>query len=625
MIFFPLLSFLGFCLAYSLTFRRAIEESPLYIVSGLILTLYLAAYFGILSAVTVALLYIGCFVFISTVTLFFLRRYPVNIISPAFSTWLSLFLVLSVVVSFRQFYAWDEFMHWGPLAKLIDINKGFVSMSDAVTHKSYPPGAALFYYFFYSACGYSEGVTYVAHLLLMMSPWLIAVKKYRWDQCRDSIFSVLGLVVIFCAVYRGVLSDFSRIYLDVPVASMFGAMLVIFYFSKKSPRDILLLTPVACAFVLLKPQLLPFVYLLGGLVVVSVFLRHKLSIAAVLSLALLVSTAYLVNDSWHSYLSSINVSLNWSLSSVAQNIQSQIDGARAVAFLQEVQHQVPVVVMLTVLFSVVGFFLEPEKKREWLCCGAVLVLGFLAYIFFLFMLCMFSTIEYNGLMVDKFIHFQSVGRYVAVYLLAVTFLLYRVSLECVSAPAMKFMSGSACVFSSALVIFYCASDVISFKQLYDRGATVLQQRPVLSKLAEKVKQHTLPADKVFTAWEASTAIQYYILLYELMPRRFERGPFKFGVPEPGKEAFYMNFSPIELKEFLTEFDAVFLAYTNEAFWKRYKDVFVDLKKPPLIQYQIYLPSKGGGNEVLMPRNAYLLRVQRERGGVSFLDYKQGVL
>lgn len=615
MILLPLASFLGFCLAYPLLFQRSIEESPFYVVSGLILSLYLAAYLGVLGFFSTALLFLGLIALLFSTCFFLFRRDYAAYLSPTFLTWCALFGILSIIVYTRQYYAWDEFMHWGPLAKLVNINNGFVSSVDVVHHKSYPPAAPLFYYFFYSFGGYSEGATYVAHLSLMTSPWMIALKKYSWNQSREAVFAYLGCVVVFIAVYPGTLLDISRIYLDVPVATFFGAMLVLYYHSRKATSDILFLIPPACAFVLLKPQLFPFIILLAVVIFSTLLIRKRLSFSALLSVILLVFTVFVFDLSWKMYLSSIGVDPRWGLSSILQYLNEGIEWSRAKAFFGQMQFQFVIVGVLSMVAYVLGLCLESKKKKEWAAVCTMLGLGFLAYIGFLFTFYMFSTIEYNAILVHSFTHFQSVVRYTAIYLLAMAFFLYRFSLDYLNSFLVKAIRNSVIFLSSVIVILLCFSSIFTFNELYNAGDTILQQRPALSALANKVKQYTLSTDKVFTVWEAATPIQYYILLYELTPRRYVLGPFKFGDHSACDAVFYLNYDPEELAVFLAQFDAVFLANTNSEFWTQYSSVFEGLPEYPLMQY--------GMNGA--QHNAYLYKVNGEGAGVSFKNVIEGNL
>ena len=74
----------------------------------------------------------------------------------------------SVLALNVQMLAFDEFAHWGPRAKFVYMNEGFVKESDNLILKSYPVGGALFYYLFYKFSGYSESITYFSQNILLM-------------------------------------------------------------------------------------------------------------------------------------------------------------------------------------------------------------------------------------------------------------------------------------------------------------------------------------------------------------------------------------------------------------------------------------------------------------------------
>ncbi len=145
-------------------------------------------------------------------------------------------IILAYMVSHHKPQQWDEFTHWGPLAKIFYYNNGFVTSSNMVTHKSYPPGGPIFYYFFmFFSKDFSIGKAYSAQLILQLAPLVILFGNNKWKSWKK--VSLLWLVLLICLVslYHFSVGFLGSLYMDFSV-SFYWAGLVNFYLTEnKNP------------------------------------------------------------------------------------------------------------------------------------------------------------------------------------------------------------------------------------------------------------------------------------------------------------------------------------------------------------------------------------------------------
>ncbi len=105
-----------------------------------------------------------------------------NYLVPGFIVSIVFIFIFGFTAYRVPFKAWNELSHWGPHAKFIYYNNGFINISQNVIHKNYPPAGALFYYYFFRLISYSEGVAYVAQTILMLAPLTMLLQNFSWKK-----------------------------------------------------------------------------------------------------------------------------------------------------------------------------------------------------------------------------------------------------------------------------------------------------------------------------------------------------------------------------------------------------------------------------------------------------------
>src|SRR5688572_1000334 len=135
---------------------------------------------------------------------------------------LVIFAIVSIVSAWwlrpAALWTFDEFAHWGLIAKVM-ITTGHLPAADsAVIFADYPPGSALFYYFLTFGRDYSEAALYAAHAVLVFAAVCAVCIGSGWLAAGAAF--VAGYFALFA--FAGGVQVLSA---DVLVALFFGAAL----------------------------------------------------------------------------------------------------------------------------------------------------------------------------------------------------------------------------------------------------------------------------------------------------------------------------------------------------------------------------------------------------------------
>ena len=93
----------------------------------------------------------------------------------------------------RFLHAYDDFTHWGRIARIISTEYRLPVEADQLSHSAYPPGSALFIGYASSMLGASHGVWTYAQLVMNLSFWvsLLAIGKSALHQAVLTLFVLL--------------------------------------------------------------------------------------------------------------------------------------------------------------------------------------------------------------------------------------------------------------------------------------------------------------------------------------------------------------------------------------------------------------------------------------------------
>ena len=268
---FPVLGCALFLRRY---FALTDSSSILITVSGFLLLTYLAGLLGFLQAGVYLITVMGLLFLVRELrNIFLYRKY-------FFSFPFLLFLVLPIfywlVHAESKPMFWDEYSHWGVYIREMASSHAFYNTDTNAAHPDYPPGAAIWQYFFILLPGYGEGPVYLAQFVLLITPLLVlfenlTLRQWLWVPVLQ-VICVLGLANFG----HGIVS----LYTDHQLSAWYsGVMLQAVLPGRKSLLEIGILAVPIAVIVLIKDAGLPLagsaVFLIICLMVYRHYQQHK--------------------------------------------------------------------------------------------------------------------------------------------------------------------------------------------------------------------------------------------------------------------------------------------------------------------------------------------------------------
>ncbi len=198
--FLPLLFIIGLALFNSVIFKMKFENVVAF---GLIQSVLLAYIFGFID------LRIGLFIsilmsVISIPACVYAKRkkdYYFNdmFVTDMFWVFIILYTIIFVLNIGKTFYKWDEFSHWGMMAKeMFRLDKYYyVEESTLVYHREYPPFTSIMQYIWCKLCGeYKERHLYNAKIIISLAVLFpIYSSLVNVSSASKNIFKRIGEIV----------------------------------------------------------------------------------------------------------------------------------------------------------------------------------------------------------------------------------------------------------------------------------------------------------------------------------------------------------------------------------------------------------------------------------------------
>ncbi len=207
--FLPLLFILGISLFNSIIFKTKFEVVAAFSMIESVIITYILGFIDLRMG-------LGCCIILAILSIpmfFYVKNKGIYSIKDTFSTdMLWVFIVLYTIVFGlnlgKTFYKWDEFSHWGMMAKeLFRLDKYYyVEESVLAYHREYPPFVTIMQYIWCGLCGeYKECNLYNAKIMLSLVT-LFPVYSWFLDFSQKGkkiirrLIKILGLALFFIFV-----------------------------------------------------------------------------------------------------------------------------------------------------------------------------------------------------------------------------------------------------------------------------------------------------------------------------------------------------------------------------------------------------------------------------------------
>ena len=243
-----------------IVFDKTFEEILPITCMGIVLVLFL---FGIGNRLRLGLYFIIIAItilYVISVIYFFKRKkyktYFYNFFTPAFLIFVMLFIILYHANSGKLAVEWDEFSHWMDSVKVMtDLNDFVTNPASNSMFKTYPPGMAMFQYFFQKLYlrfpneVFNEGLMFFVRQIFVLSLFFPFLNKLTW-KFKDI---VCCFAVVFLTPLTFYHDFYISIYIDSTVAVLAGCgFSMLLYFEKYAIYKIIYISLIAFTITLTK-------------------------------------------------------------------------------------------------------------------------------------------------------------------------------------------------------------------------------------------------------------------------------------------------------------------------------------------------------------------------------------
>ena len=188
-----------------------------------------------------------------------------------FFSFIVLYFIVYVLNLGKYFFRWDEFSHWGVMAKeMYRLNKYyFVPEAMLTCHKDYPPLTTIMQYLWCNLCGgYKESHLYNAKIILSLSMLFPLVSNFRLQDAKRKItnrmmntISYAVLMIVLSLVWEiGEAGFYRTIYTESVLVMIFIYAFYLFIHDENERKVAIINRTLALTALLLSKQIAVYFY-----------------------------------------------------------------------------------------------------------------------------------------------------------------------------------------------------------------------------------------------------------------------------------------------------------------------------------------------------------------------------
>jgi hypothetical protein len=633
--FLGFLSLLGWSCFSARVFVRNAIYAPIFTVSSLVTLLFFMGLLGVLGVGSKIL-------FICGLVLLPIECFDTKKLRPA-KSFLNYGIIVFSIVGLLWFYwtrnggiiGWDDFF-WAVHAKVVKLTDALWNGDSGILRNGltsgYPPGMALFQYYFMTFGGLEESSYAFGHGLFLVVGLLclLGISNEEVKGKKEWAKHLLGSgLCVFASLY--LFSQFSlnpgAISGDDVLGALFGAGLIYTIFNLETRNDVLVLLPILVTIGLIKVTGPAFSAVVAASAIIGFFFRGSdIRKSLMILLPALGLATILPKKLWDLYLSMNGLSPPSSELTISQIVDNMIihpttrsqltfpgftwvfknrPFAEGAAVTDKIaQKLAPIfqntglgwlillasLLVIALVFAPVRIRLSRLAQGFWICFGVIpySILLLVAYVFFL--------PEWEGIYIAGF------ARYMGSYFLGI-------GLVAIAAiRTMNFHSKiSRAVCGLCILIFVLMLNIqpsrwdVYFEKTESMSSTSGHLRRVLrEKILPPVFEKTPENSTIYVIFQKPEGNERLITMYELSPRKMNAWFFSLGKKSPEGNGIWgvdwtvdefsnallsqcvqldtvkwpvLNPFNYTMKEYCEKYDYLLLARTDEEFWQRYSSLF----------------------------------------------------
>jgi hypothetical protein len=591
--------------------------APLCAIGSIVTCLYISDFLSPMRITAVVLLVIGNVIFA-----FYLLRFIRDRGVP--DTRRAILLVMLIAGLLGLYYLnlhaaftqWDEFSHWGTFTKMVESEHTFHLKEEGIRYyfEDYPPGTALFSYFFLQGTGYQESVIYFAHSLILLAGCLPTIGMVLAVSFFRGLLAIVACYLLVVVLGQG----WSSALIDQIVGILFGGVISGYWLLRNAPPSRLLaLVPVLCFLVLSKQSGASFALLAALLILADRIWVMRLEtgwrrkIAVVLPVAALWLVPRLIQASWNQHVVSEGISQSYGAANLGEaflrlagcchtdrELATMASFFKAMTGMPEAHPSAPgsllqivieqvfrletltsiwlgagpshfkILVLLCTLL-IVSVFLQPRPLRARLALfGAAFVAAGFAYVLSLLVYYLYLFNEYEGRAIT------SHDRFINTYFLALGLFAIGVLL---SVPAVTLAGRAMTAAAAVIFLFLMRSFATPGSYLMDGVPRITASRVAIREFLKPILSSTSKYSSVYAVWESTTLLQngleFWMMHYELRPRNTNHFCFSLGPPHYPEDVWSCKMNEQQVRDAFAGFQTVAVGNGLAVLRELYPDVF----------------------------------------------------
>lgn len=618
MILLLLIVLIGYCWFMVERWRWPAEETPFITAAWIITILYVSSLLGFLRMGSQIVIVVGlglllgiicwrgCYAWKS------LRQF----MCPGIVVFIAGFWFLWLKYPAYTYTSWDEFSHWGGVIKIIFGTNELPGVSNPLLCKDYPPAAALFQYFVLRFTGYSEGHTYFAQNLLILSGIVCLIRGLEWKR-----YPILLATILFGYLAIVFLSEgFEILYVDHVVGIFFGVSVLIYAFDRnRNNSAILRITPAVFCLPLIK------IYgIVPALITVGIVCLDQVSrviqrlagkearawrhvaadpiqcrrwLTRLLVLTLCVAAPLLAKYSWQYRVTALNFNktvtlrvswaeMNRGFSREADSCDKQVINAFIDAFDKKPVGNTTnpsswvsskgLLVWFVLILGLYAYIRGASRETyQVVALHMLLLAGLAVYSFGILCVYLWAFTEYEAVRVASY------SRYLGTYWLGWSFILYATYVhhwrKDVVTEASKQKAFAAVLTVTVLLMFLAVPLSIGFYKYRFCPPEMSSERKSIRQMAEDIDQIVPSNADLYLIWQKSCGWECWLLKYELATHSFNFWNWSLGEPYHAGDVWTSRLTPEAWSDMLRHYDFVVIGSADEQFWKTYGVLFKDVE------------------------------------------------
>jgi hypothetical protein len=522
-----------------------------------------------------------------------------SVFSPAVFLFLGLVLIDKLTSAKITVSLWDEFSHWAQVIKELRGYHNLLGAQSAVGLKEYPPGSALFVYFFsrFFPEGSEEGILYFSQGLWIVSTCVFILRNLRW-RILELVVALLTAILFYSSIIWLGYEPFS-LYVDVTIALLFGAVLSGMSDHQSALSSLGLISAVVVALPLIKFSGSFFALFSTSLVALFFILREKIiwsrrNIGVLIFSLGIMGASWLAKSSWKQFYESEGIGLTFATrhiglsniidsfsaahSTLRDRVTIQGFGKALFAFKFNGFMTTASWFLVFLILSLASLFLAKKGKKHHAAnefrarsfLVGLLVLGFCFYAMGLLSLYLYTFGEYEGT------HLSSFLRYLGTYLLGWCVFFNYLFFEDFANGHLRVLSKkwtSAGLAAVGVCLLPSASKITSMIQKPE--VRFLQERlDVRDNYLYELRPFMKKPANYYLIWQQSGGMEMTVSRLELWPQKLMNNTcWSLGKPYYAEDFATCDISVEDFEKRLRHADYVFMVNADEQFWKGYGKLF----------------------------------------------------